>query len=243
MSKLKYFLLATLWVVNLGEISAQYTTAGLDLDGDIVAWYDAAIGQERSTVLEGTFYKLENAALDKNPYFEGAHWTKGELQFNGQSYDQVSLLYNAFKDLLLIRNTALQLSTIEPTLLNQQKVDGFTIHGRQFVHLRDSLAPSFGPGYYEKFYDGDAISFYIKRIKNEYIRAKEIEFVDEDRYFLFDGQKYIKYSAKKSLYKTFPDLKAPLKAYGSSLKTKLKRGEEKDMIKLLTYCDKLLMEK
>ncbi|WP_456458636.1 hypothetical protein [Reichenbachiella sp.] len=243
MSKLKYFLFTAFWVVNQVDLSAQYTTNGLDLDGGMAAWYDAAIGQEKSPVLEGTFYKLEHAALDKNPYFKGAHWANGHLTFNGQAYNQVSLLYNAFRDLLLIRNTALQLSSIEPTLLNQQKVDGFTIHNRQFVHLRDSLAPSHGPGFYEKFYDGDSIQFYIKRIKNEYIRSNKVEFVDEDRFYLFDGQTYIKFASKNTLYKTFPEIKAELKAYGSSLKTNLKRGDEEGVLKLLMYCDNLLMKK
>lgn len=243
MSKLKYFLVAALGVVSTRNLSAQYATNGLDLDGDISTWYDAALGQENSPVLEGTFYKLEYAALDKNPYFQGAQWAKSELQYNGQFYSQVSLLYNAYKDLLLIRNTTLQLSSIEPTLLNQQKVDGFMMHDREFVHLKDSLAPSYGPGFYEKFFTGDSISFFIKRIKNEYVRAKEIEFISEDLFFLFDGENYVKYTGKKSLYKNFPTLKTPLKTYGSQLKTRMHRGEEEGMLKLLNYCDELLTQK
>ncbi|WP_420582950.1 hypothetical protein [Reichenbachiella sp.] len=243
MSRLKYILFTALCVVSLGDLFAQYSTVGLDLDGDMAAWYDAAIGPGKSPILEGTFYKLEYTALDETPYFKGAHWAKGELQFNGQSYKGVSLLYNSFKDLLLIRNSALQYSSIQSTLLNQQKVDGFTIHKRQFVHLKDSLVPSYGDGFYEKFYEGDTIQFFIKRIKNEYVRSSKVEFLDEDKYFLFDGHKYVKYAGKNSLYKTFPDLKSSLKSYGSSLKTKLKRGEEEGMLQLLIHCDKLLMEK
>lgn len=230
----------TFLVLTPRFLFGQYATTGLDLDGDIATWYDRMIGKQNAQVLEGTYYEIKYAALEHHQYFESVHWIDGELVFEGQYFANVSLLYNVFDDVLLIQNKALLLSSIEATLLNQDRVDGFTLAGHHFVNLRDSLSPTLGAGFYELLFDGANIDFYIKRSKSEFIRDNQLSFEYVDKYFLFDGNQFIRYNSKKDLFKHFSEEKNKMKAYGKTLKTNLKKGEEDGMIKWLEFCDNLL---
>ncbi|MEP2023285.1 hypothetical protein [Reichenbachiella sp.] len=224
-------------------MSAQYDTKGLDLDGDLSAWYDEAVGYKNVPILEGSYYPLDYLALKKGPYFISSKWQQGHLKYSGETYDSVYLLYHVHKDVLIIRNIALQNVSIEPTLLNLDKVEAFTIQEHQFVHLKDSVLPSHGSGFYELYYDGQTINFYIKRVKNEYVRGEGIEFLNEDLYFLYDGEEYIRFKGVKSVYKRFPNIKSKLKAYKKPHFANFKRGEDSGMRKWLSYGDHLLTEK
>lgn len=230
----------TFFIVSSYLAFGQYAVGDLNLDGDIASWYDGAIGEKNIPVLEGTHYLLPDLVLKYSPYFISNKWEVGQLTFDGENYENMYLLYNINEDVLIIRNMVLQNSMIEATLLNQAKVDEFEIHGHEFVHLWDSLVPS--PGYYELFFDGEIIDFYIKRIKNEYVNNSQVEFKDEDRYYFFDGDSFVKYKGKKSLYKHYPEIKTELKNYVRTLSVNLKSGEEKGMREWLTYADKLLNE-
>ncbi|SMD32275.1 hypothetical protein SAMN04488029_0618 [Reichenbachiella faecimaris] len=243
MNKLLQVALATFLFLQVSNALGQYAVGDLNLDGDIAAWYDQSVGYKNVPVLEGSFYPLPYIASKQSPYLESNKWSEGQLTFAGEQYNGLYLLYNTYHDLLIIRNRAVQISAIEPTLLNQHKVDEFVIHGHQFIHLKDSVAPGHAPGFYELFFDGQSIDFYIKRIKNEYIKGREIVFQDEDRYFLFDGQQFIKYKGKKSMYKCFPEIKAQMKSYSKSLYMNLKKNQEEGMLTWLAYGDQLLTEK
>lgn len=243
MNRIFQVVLATFVFLKVSNTQGQYAVDQLDLDGDLHAWYDGAIGDEHSAVLEGSYYALKNLALKDGPYFIDRRWGQGSLTFAGQSYDSASLLYHVSEDVLIVRNQAVSNAFLEPILPNQQKIDGFDIHGHQFVRLEGNEAPARSSGFYEIFFEGDSITFYIKRIKNEYVRGKTLEFVDEDRYYIFDGSDFTRYTGKRTMFKKYPQIKSEMKTYGRTLDVNLRNGEEKGMLKWLAYCDQLLSEK
>lgn len=220
----------------------QYATDQLDLDGDIMSWYDDAIGDEKSPVLEGSYFKLEGVNAKENQYFQSTQWAKGSLNFSGQMFEQVELLYNSHRDLLIIKNKALHYSTTQPTLLNQSKVSAFRIYDRDFVNLSSVLTKGEGTGYYEILFEGSMIQFYAKRKKNEYVRSGKLVYTPEDKYYILYNNDFLRYTSKKLLYKLFPSFKEQIKNKSKVFSTRLKDDEGKDVSALMEYCNQLITE-
>ncbi|MEO9967440.1 MAG: hypothetical protein ABJF11_16700 [Reichenbachiella sp.] len=235
-------LLTVLTALNLlggSHAFGQYETAGLDLDGDLSEWYDRALGLESAKIFEGSYYDIGSPYVEQNQYFKGGQWATGTVIFDGQKYDNVDMLYNSFQDQLVVRNIALHFSIAQPTLPNQARIDSFQIHGRRFVHLRGEQVPASGEGFYEHLFDGESIDFFVKRIKNEYIKSSELVYEEEDKHFLYYNGQYIKFSGKNSIYKLNPEHKTAMKKAGQKTIIRLRLGEEDDLILLLKQFDQL----
>lgn len=226
-----------------GHVVGQYAITELDLDGDLAAWYDQAIGVDNQKIFEGSYYDLGSPYVEQNQYFQSGQWTTGTISFDGQIYSDVELLYNSYKDEVIIRNQAIHFSIAQPTLLNQQRVEYFQIYDRWFIHLQDDVPPTSGAGFYERIFDSNTIDFYIKRVKNEYIKSGRLVYEEEDRYYISYQGDYTRFTGKKSLYQLLPNQKNKLKSYGKNLKTRIRQDGERDIIVLLKYCDSLLSEK
>jgi len=225
-------------------VVGQYSIQGLDLDGDIVSWYDQTLGDENATILEGSFCNLPNLNTDQNQFFQKSNWTMGEVCYRNQTYKGVQLLYNSYSDLLIIKNVALLYSVAQPTLLNQKSVSKFLIFGRQFVNLQGANTPSEGAGFYELLYSGKHIVFYAKRIKKEYIETGKLVYKEEDRFFIIQDDQFTRFTGRRVLYNMFSDYKTDLKAFSKGMDLRLKSEVgQRNLMLLLAYCDQLLTEK
>lgn len=222
---------------------SQYAIGQLDLNSDIMSWYDQALSVDQSPVLEGTYFKLEGINSKENQYFQNAQWRRGSVTFACQTYSEVELLYNSHKDLLLIKNQALHFSVTQPTLLNQSKVSRFNILDRTFTKLPQSMTKSFEDGYYEILYEGYKIKFYSKRIKNEYVRSGKLVYLPEDRYYAYYNGEWVKYTNKNLLLNWFTEYKTEIKNRSKELYTRPKDDEGKDATELIKYCDQLISNK
>ena len=237
------YLIVCLIGTSATDLIAQYTTQGLDLDGDISTWYDQTVGIEHTKILEGSSYHLRGPHLEENEYYESGEWALGIVGFGGQEYRNLDLLYNSYKDELIIRNPVIHFSIAQPLLLNQQRIDYFQVYDRLFVQIREAPYPPRGAGFYERLYDGRSLSFFAKRIKNDYIESGKFLYKEEDRfYLLYDGQ-YTRYKSKRTIYRMFPEQKAQLRSLGKKLDTRLSRGGENNLLQLLEFCDQLVSEK
>lgn len=222
------------------DLLAQYTTQGLDLDSDISTWYDLTVGIEHTKILEGSSYHLKSPHLEENEYYKSGEWTSGIVGFDGQEYKNLDLIYNSFRDELIIRNPVLHFSIAQPLLVNQQRIDYFQVYNRHFVHFKDAQPPPRGYGFYERLYDGRSLDFFAKRIKNDYIESGKFIYKEEDRYYLFYNGEYTRYKSKRTIYRLFPEQKAQLKKL--KLDTHLRRGGENNLLQLLKHCDQLVSE-
>ncbi|WP_422360114.1 hypothetical protein [Reichenbachiella sp.] len=242
MKNLVKVVFATFFACNAWVVHGQYAIGDMDLDRDLATWYDHAMKTENLPVLEGTFYPLPHITSKEGPYFKSNRWAEGSVVLAGEKYENLFLLYNVFDDLLILRNMALKDARIESMLPNQKKVEAFNIHGHQFVRLTEPLVPRNGIGFYELFFDGDSIDFFIKKTKIELLQDRKVVFKNEDQFFFYDGQQFVKYKSKKSIYRHFPEIKAKLKPKGSFLNMNLKNNEREGMWTWLNYADGLLSE-
>lgn len=242
MKNLVKVVLAAFFACNACGVHGQYLVGDMDLDQDLANWYDHAVKTENLPVLEGSFYSLPHITSKQGPYFISNRWAEGSVVLDGEKYENLFLLYNVFDDLLIFRNMALKDSRIESMLPNQEKIEAFSVHDYQFVRLTAPLVPPSGTGFYELFFDGDSIDFFIKRTKIEFLQDRKVIFKNEDQFFFYDGQQFVKYRSKKSIYRHFPEIKTKLKSKSNFLNMNLKNNEREGMWSWLNYADGLLSE-
>ena len=224
------------------QISAQFTVGNLNLDGDIDKWYNQAIGYENLGFLEGAYYRIESQTIQQHQFFRSMSWLNGTIAIDGRLFKDVKILYNTYKDVLLALNIGMEVHGVQSIKLNHYRIDSFLIEDAKFINLRGKNLPSAGSGFYQKYYDGVNISFYIKRIK---IKSSDVETVvynnNDTKYVLYQDQ-YFRFNGKKSLYTMFPDKKKRIKKYIKQSPARINKKTDDGLYELMSYCDQLLLQ-
>ena len=79
------------------------------------------------------------------PFFQSSDPQLGTLDYDGQHFAGVALLYEQVQDQVLLYGAA----QAEPVQLIRQKVSGFKLAGHRFVHLPADAAGVVAEGYYD----------------------------------------------------------------------------------------------
>lgn len=178
-----------------------------DAKKNAVSVYNKSIS-EQSGLFNGKAYVEYQQQADENPYFVD-EWIDGTIVYDGEQYEDVPLLYDLSKDMVITDHkystTKIQLTT--------EKIDQFTLDKHLFVQLKNQ---KIAIGFYELAYNGDS-KVYIRRQKTLQSRTARNSI---ERYFLEKTSIYIKkegvyYSVKSkgSVLKVFDDRKSELKKF------------------------------
>src|SRR5882762_9573262 len=140
-----------------------------------------------SHLLNGVQYKEHNANFDDvgHPYFESDDWVEGSVNYDGELYEDVAILYDLVSEKVVIEHPY---AGIKLELISE-KIDYFSLPGHRFVRLdADTMKnSSIRTGFYDVLYDG-RVKFYVKRHKEkkEEIAQGEIqvEFIEIDRLYI-----------------------------------------------------------
>ena len=133
-SFLKYFIFS-IGIGITGHLYGQYLIGNLDLDKDVSNWYDSTIKIENTVLIRGSFYPFVTQSVRSHEYYLEKNWQRGKLTYKGQTFE-VSMLYNTFRDLLLIQNETNLLTKTEPLKLAQYLISEFEI-GAQDLFFED----------------------------------------------------------------------------------------------------------
>lgn len=224
------------------QATAQFSIDNLNLDGNIDKWYNEAVGYENLAFLEGAYYRIEPQNIQNHQFFKSLSWLNGTIAIDGRLFKDVKILYNTYKDVLLALNIGMEVHGVQSIKLNHYRVDSFLIEDAKFINLRGENLPGAGSGFYQKYYDGDKISFYIKRIK---MKSSDVETVvynnNDTKYVLYEGQ-YFRFNGKKLLYTMFPDKKKRIKKYIKQSPARINRKTDDGLYELMSYCDQLLLQ-
>lgn len=174
--------------------------------------YQTLMGQN-TRLYNGTDYKevILNAQDKGHPYFGSTQWQKGFIEYDGQRYENVDLMYDVVNDKVLTSQFAMS-KKIE---LIANRVKSFGISGRTFIHvLKTDSTSKLPPGIYDQLVTGE-MSLYARRKKRfyEYISARQIikEFKDEPGYFFLKDGILFPVKTKKELYRVMGDKKPLIK--------------------------------
>lgn len=178
------------------------------------------------------------------PYFLSDNWSKGTLDYDGKMYEDVSLLYDAVRDVIIY----LYFDNRSRIRLSKEKVSKFSIMGHYFINITpDSLfSTSIAPGFYDKLYQGkiSLLAKRIKKIENSIkLSGAETKVFYKDHYYLRKDNNYYTVSNKRSFLHRLNDKRKELQPYIRQNKLNFRKDLESAMIKTLAYYDQLIKQK
>lgn len=181
----------------------------------------------------GSQYLSRVIAGETFPYFLTYSWSKGEIEYQGEWYYDVSMLYDIHRDKLIIQHY----SGASIELVNQ-KISAFNFQGRHFKRFPDSESGQFKEGFYEVLYDGET-KLLAKRAKlklNQGLQVN-IEYKPEDILFLVKDQSFFRVRSKKSVLLVLSDQKQNLKKYIRTSGLNFNHDREGAIRKVLQFYD------
>ena len=177
--------------------------------------------------VEYRLYQLND--LDKgHPYFLTPDWGFGMIQYDGQEYLSVAMMYNVVEDVVIIDHAY---SHFKIKLISD-KVESFVLDGHTFVRLTDTGGKgkyTVRTGFYERLVDGP-VKLYAKREKGVYEDVKGNKaikiFLAKDQFFLFKDGKYFPVKNKSTATEALSDRKMELKKYIAGSKISFRKNFE-----------------
>ncbi len=173
------------------------------------------------------------------PYFITNTWTKGTVDYDGNRYDNVSVLYNLVTDELIILNY----NNISKIQLIKEKVAQFSMAGHSFINITpDSLFSSgLTPGFYDVLAAGK-LSLLVRHTKNiqPYIRQTiELKIFSKDHYYLKKNNGYSAISSKKSFLEQFGDKRKQVQQFIRQNKLRYRKDPANTMVRSVEYYNQI----
>lgn len=142
------------------------------------------------------------------PFFQSSDPQAGTLDYDGQHFVGVSLLYEQVQDQVLLYGPA----QAAPMQLIQQKVRSFELAGHRFVRVAGGLAD----GFYDLVVDGPT-QLLVKRGKKLEAATSGYnlkgEYEEVTRYFVQQRAQFHEINSPKQLLTLLGDKKAEMQAY------------------------------
>ena len=193
------------------------------------------VGTRSSPVLNGKEYLLYRPLEKEHPYLTNT-WLKGTIDYNGDRYSDIFLLYDINTDQVITKYF-----TGDAFCLVKPFIGSFTLENRKFVQLRDS---SVNLGFYELLSD-NKVKVYAKRekiVRETATAAQEIhrDFEERTRYLLYKNSGFIEVNNKKSLLQAFAPQATALKQFIREKKLKFKSSTfETSMVQVVAFCEQV----
>jgi hypothetical protein len=200
--------------------------------------------QGQTGLYTGSEYQTPDRTNEQHPFYRQFDWLEGSVDYDGERYDKLSLLYDITSDNLITEHYY----NGEEIVLVKAKIKGFTIGGDEFVNVsQSSMVPGLpAPGFYHVLYDGPskALGQYFK-LMEERIENNAIEryFTPRTRYYLLKNGEYHKVSRRSEVFRLFDDQRPALRAYVAREKIKISKFDPGSIAKVAAYYDSLNSKK
>lgn len=163
----------------------------------------------------------------------GSEWQTGSVLYDGTWYYQVPLMYDVFKEEVLI----LQPNGI-PVRLFSERVQKFNYQDKSFIRLNPDKDNVLKTGFYQQLTQGDA-TVLVRRNKiiDEKIEEFEVQrrFVPVDHYYLLKDGNYYVIQNKKTMFRLLKDKKLNMGRHLKKQQLKFKRDKEKAIVAMAIF--------
>ncbi|WP_397446941.1 hypothetical protein [Polaribacter sp. R77954] len=192
--------------------------------------FDKTVGASNTDISYGAIHTEKYKSLDNDhQYFKSKQFYLGKINYQQQTFFNVSVKYNVAQDALLVR---IDNQTI---VLESNLVSNFTLHNCHFIN--HSIL-----GYVAVISDVKPLQFYKKHNKNKVKKLNEsyiyYKFSDDNKYYLDYQSKLFSVSSKKDIIKIFPTYKSDVKKFYKTNKSLLKKDLDQFYKKLIILLDK-----
>jgi|SRR6478736_8586463 len=227
-----------LLVVNItGSVHAQNVKADssflADAKKNSVKLYSQSLSAQ-SHLFNGSAYTEYRSQNEENPYFID-EWLDGTIQYDGDFYEKVPLLYDISRDKLITDHQY----TVNKIQLISERIGYFTIKDHLFVPLDD---PQLIKGFYELANDGPT-KVYVRYQKT--LQSKRVDYSIENLfeekifYYILKDGRYISVKGKGALLKALDDKKTELKKFIHDNHLGFSTNKTKDITRVVQHYDQL----
>ncbi|MDH5604614.1 MAG: hypothetical protein OEY51_11770 [Cyclobacteriaceae bacterium] len=231
------FVLMLISVVSNG----QYSVAGLSMQTDVHEWYDGQIKRKNTSLVTGTYREVKKRIPDSHPFFISDKWIDGNLHYQGQTFNHVSLLYDMEEDELIFRHPETFLFNLQPIKPIQPEITWFTLEGHLFRYIHHSIL-GYKEGFFEIRYEGLQTSFLTKRIRSV-VTDPDYKYANNDVNILQVGSDYYKIKSRLIFYKLFKDSRKQIRLYIKQHQVRFKKENDQNLDGLVQYCDTIIANK
>ena len=221
------------------QIKAVSSTENASLK-NAETYFNQTLGQQ-TRLYNGKEYQFY-FGLEGLAYFKDANFDqKGWVNYDGFNFENVPLLYDIYKDLLV----SLLPNGITKYSLLSEKVEAFELHNRHFIRIdidKLNYKVPFQTGFFEVLYDGKS-KIFAKRYnvlqETAGTQALRKYFIEKNAYYLKKGDAYSSFSSERTFLNLFKERKKELQRYLKENKIKFKNDMEYAAVQLVTYYDSL----
>jgi hypothetical protein len=185
--------------------------------------YNVATANQ-SGLYNGGDYAEPARTNENHPYFLNEDWQNGSVEYKGQVYENLPLLYDLTSQRLVSELFNGQLFS-----LVTEHVRWFTLGERRFVNIDNNSVNKSLPvsGYYEEVYDGRStvLALHVKT-REERIESSSIQvyFNARARYYILYNGNFVRITNKSSLLKLMSGNKSEMRSFINKQKLSFKRG-------------------
>lgn len=233
-----FVILAILQINAAAQVLLPDTTSSPAIK-NAIQFYSTTL-HEQLHLYNGTAYHEYVMSFEEgDPYFLQSTWSTGTVNYDGNNYNDVSIMYNLVTDEVII----LAYNKVVKIQLLKDRVAGFSLSGHSFIHLtRDSLfSTNMTPGFYDMLANGK-ITLLSRRTKNIQMYAKqklEYKVFKKDHFYLKKNNSYFPVRSKKSLLEQLSDKKKEIQQYIKQNKLRFRKDPEGSMVKIAAYYNQL----
>lgn len=222
------------------KVSADSTVSSY-VESYVVSNYNKGIGQQ-SRLYNGIEYVPYSPLIKNNANFHDLkEMVTGAVMFDGYTFNNVPMLYDLNKDLLVVQ----LYNKISQYILASDRVSTFDLDGHHFVYISADTVnnKSFASGFYDQFYAGktEAIARYSKSIQN-LATGNDIETYftpAKKQFYIKRGVDYEPVNSEGDILKLLKDHKKELQQYIKSNNLKFKTAPEQAIAGITSYYDHL----
>jgi hypothetical protein len=202
--------------------------------------YYANISGDQSAIFNGYEYTDVRSHRGSVFFMDNSNWAMATIDYEGNAFKNVPVLYDSFNDLLVARRRDGQTKYV----LRPEKATRFQLSGHSFVRVAfTDVKNAVKDGYYEELYNGKS-SVIAKRSKarSESITQQEgikIIFEDVNTIYIKKNNIYNPVKSRGDVLKLFKDKTDALNKYIKSGAVNFNDGNEQAIVKLATYYDQI----
>jgi len=198
------------------------------------------VNESETPIMNGVYHFHEKEELITRyhtPFYKAGWDQNGSVTLEGRYYPKVHLIYNSSEDLLLLWSSHMRKAGEKSLLINQSKVDSFTVHNDKFLHYRHAKLGN--SGFYKAVVRGQKIQCFAKETKSSQLAGTVNEFNEKSTYFIRYAGVIHTYRQVSSLYSIFPAHKSEVKSYLRANPSN-RKDKASFLRSVLTFCDSIV---
>ena len=230
-------------VLAQSDSGYQISSTTSEAMANAVNLYETAIGKNSGIYIGSYYYDKNYWAIGGDPFFVNNYWNEGTIIYEGQQYDSISIRYDIYRDLLLIKHIDKN-GHVVPIQLHKSKVEEFIIMGHHFIYTKEDTLSGIKTGFLDLLYIGEKAKVLAKRrkeisrtqIANDIVRGYFVN----DRFYIKKDQNYYEVKGKKSLLEVLSDEKNEIKAFLKENRALYKKNRERQLVESVQYYNSIV---